>query len=96
MLSQPRMEIMDNAFGCSRATQVLMETPESVNLTEFHPRYNNKQTNLLVFTLEGHTHETTIKLKIADNKNLLEHFDVTTKLARTGSAQGSESGVLNR
>ena len=68
MTSQPRMDITDDAFGCSRATQVLTETPETVNLTEFHPRYNNEQTNLLVFTLEGHTHETTIKLKIANDK----------------------------
>ena len=42
MTSQPRMEITDNTFGYSRATQVLMETPETVNLTEFHPRYNNE------------------------------------------------------
>ena len=64
--------------------------------TEFCPRYNNKQTKLLVFTLEGHTHKTTIKLKIADKKNLQLHFDSTTKLARTGSAWGTESGALNR
>ena len=61
---------MNDAFGCSRATEVLMETAETLNLTEFHPRYNNKKTNLLVFTLEGHTHKSTIKLKIADEKNL--------------------------
>ena len=42
MMSQPRMEIMDDAFRCSRATQVHMETPETVNLTEFCPRYNNE------------------------------------------------------
>ena len=35
MMSQPRMEITDDTFRCSRATQVLMETPETVNLTEF-------------------------------------------------------------
>ena len=96
MMSQLRMEIINNAFRCSRATQVLMETPETVNQTEFHPRYNNEQTNLLVFTLEGHTCETTIKLKIADVKNLLKLFESTTKLARTGSAWGTESGMLNR
>ena len=66
------------------------------NLTEFHPRYNNEQTNLLVFTLEGHTCKSTIKLKTADEKNLQLLFDSTTKLARTGSAWGIESGVLNR
>ena len=66
-------------------------------VTEFHPRYNNKQTNLLVFTLEGHTHESTIKLKIADVKNLQLLNESTTKLAsRTGSAWGTESEVLNR
>ena len=65
-------------------------------LTEFHPRYNNEQTNLLVFALQGHTHETTVKLKIADVKNSLKLFESTTKLARTGSAWGTESGALNR
>ena len=73
-----------------------METSETVNLTEFHPRYNNKKLHLLVFALEGYTHEKTIKFKIADDKNLLKLFESTTKLARTGSAQGTESGVLNR
>ena len=63
------MEIMDDGFRCSRAMQVLMETPETVNVTGFHPRYNNECANLLVFTLEGQTCKTTIKLKIADDKN---------------------------
>ena len=42
MMSQPRMKIVDDAFRCSRATQVLMETPETGNLAEFCPRYNNE------------------------------------------------------
>ena len=47
--------------------------------------------------MDGCTCESTIKLKITDEKNLqLLHFDSTTKLARTGSAWGTESGVLNR
>ena len=54
---------MDDAFGCSRATQVLMETPETVFLTEFCPRYTNKQTNLLANALDGCKHESTIKLE---------------------------------
>ena len=37
MMSHPRMEMMNNAFGCSRATQVHMEDLRLVNLTEFHP-----------------------------------------------------------
>ena len=41
-------------------------------------------------------HKTTIELKIADNKNLLKFFDVTTKHTRTGSAWETESGALNR
>ena len=61
---------MNDAFGCFRATQVLVETPETVNLTEFHPRYTNEQINLLVNALDGYTCESTIKLKIADKKNL--------------------------
>ena len=41
-------------------------------------------------------HESTIKLKIADKKNSQLLTDSTTKLARTGSTWGIESGVLNR
>ena len=41
-----------------------------VPLTEFHPRHNNEQINLLVFALDGHTCKTTIKLKIAADRKL--------------------------
>ena len=37
MMSHPRMEMMNNAFGCSRATQVHMEDLRPVNLTRIHP-----------------------------------------------------------
>ena len=37
MMSCPRMEMMNDAFGCSRATQVHMEDLRLVNLTEIHP-----------------------------------------------------------
>ena len=37
MTSHPRMEMMNDGFGCSRATQVHMEDLRLVNLTEFHP-----------------------------------------------------------
>ena len=37
MTSHPRMEMMNDAFGCSRATQVSMEDLRLVNLTEIHP-----------------------------------------------------------
>ena len=88
---------MNHACGCSRETKVLMEIPETVSLTEFHPRYANKsKKNLLVNPLDGWMCESTIKLRIADQKNLLYLFDSTTKLARTGSEQGTNSGVLNR
>ena len=70
------------------------DPPHRTRLTEFCPRYNNEQTNLLIYTLEGHTHETTIKLIIADDKNLLKLFESIPKLARTGSAWETESGVL--
>ena len=33
---------MHNAFCCSRATQVLMKTLETVNLTEFYPMLDNE------------------------------------------------------
>ena len=41
-------------------------------------------------------HKSTIKFEIADKKNLQLLTDSTTKLARTGSAWGIESGALNR
>ena len=37
MTSRPRMEMSNNAFGCSRGTQVHVEDLRLVNLTEFHP-----------------------------------------------------------
>ena len=37
MMSHPRMEMMNDAFGCSRVTQVHMEDLRLVNLTENHP-----------------------------------------------------------
>ena len=40
---------------------------EEVTLTEFHPRHNNKLSNLLAFALDVHMHKTTIKLQIAAN-----------------------------
>ena len=52
--------------------------------------------NLLVNSLDGWMHESTIKLKITEDRNLQYHNDSTTKLARTGSAQGTELGALNR
>ena len=37
MTSHPRMEMMNDVFRCSRATQVCMEDLRLVNLTEKHP-----------------------------------------------------------
>ena len=37
MTSHPRMETTNDAFGRSRATQVRMEDPDAVNLTEKCP-----------------------------------------------------------
>ena len=37
MMSCPGMEMMNDAFGCSKATQVRMEDLRLVNLTEIHP-----------------------------------------------------------
>ena len=37
MTSCPRMEMMNDAFGCSRATQVHIEDLRLVNLTEICP-----------------------------------------------------------
>ena len=51
---------MTDTIGCSRATQMLMETPETVELTEFHPRQQNiiqvkgvNDSRLLVNALDG-------------------------------------------
>ena len=49
-----------------------MEIPETVNLTEFCPRYTNEQKNLLVNALDGCTCESTIKLKIADENTITQ------------------------
>ena len=37
MMSHPRMEMMNDTYGCSRATQVCMEDLRLVNLTEICP-----------------------------------------------------------
>ena len=37
MTSHPRMDMANDAFRCSRATQVHMEDMRLVNLTEKHP-----------------------------------------------------------
>ena len=42
-MSHPRMEMMNNAFGCSRATQVHMEDLRLVNLTEICPSRRGEQ-----------------------------------------------------
>ena len=52
---------MNDTFRCSRATQVLEESPETVNLTEFCPILYNEQFKLLAFTLDAQTHKTTIQ-----------------------------------
>ena len=43
MMSHPRMEMSNNAFGCSRATQVHMEDLRLINLTEFCPSRRDEQ-----------------------------------------------------
>ena len=43
MMSNPRVEMSNDAFGCSRATQVCMEDLRLVNLTEFHPSQRDER-----------------------------------------------------
>ena len=43
MTSHPRMETMNDAFECSRATQVHMEDLRLVNLTEICPSRRGEQ-----------------------------------------------------
>ena len=53
MMSHPRMEMMNDAFRCSRATQVHMEDLRLVNLTEYHPSQRVNDSRLLVNALDG-------------------------------------------
>ena len=53
MTSCPRMEMTNNTFGCSRATQVCMEDLRLVNLTEIHPSRRVNASRLLVNALDG-------------------------------------------
>ena len=53
MTSLPRMEITNNALGCSRATQVLMEYLRLVNLTVICPSQRVGHFKLLVNALDG-------------------------------------------
>ena len=53
MTSRPRMEMTNNTFGCSRATQVHMEDLRLVNLTEKCPSRRVNDLKLLVNALEG-------------------------------------------
>ena len=43
MTSCPRMEMMNDTFGCSRATQVHMEDLRLVNLTEKCPSQRDER-----------------------------------------------------
>ena len=43
MMSHPRMEMSNDAFGCSRATQLHMEDLTLVTQTEFHPSRRGEQ-----------------------------------------------------
>ena len=54
MMSCQRMEMMNDAFGCSRATQVRMEDLRLVNLAEICPsRRGVNDSWLIVNALEG-------------------------------------------
>ena len=43
MMSHPRMEMKNDAFGCSRATQVHMEDLRLVNQAEKRPKRRDEQ-----------------------------------------------------
>ena len=53
MTSRPGMEMTNDPFGCSRATQVHMEDLRLVNLTEIHPSRRVNASRLLVNALDG-------------------------------------------
>ena len=50
MMSHPRMEMSNDAFGCSRATQVCME---DLILTEFIQVEGMNEATFLVKALDG-------------------------------------------
>ena len=87
---------MTDAFCCSRATQVLMKTLETVNVTEICPMHDNEYSSFLVSTLDVQMLKTTIKLTIAVNKKLTNVDERATKLAGIGSAWGTGTEALNR
>ena len=53
MMSHPRMEMMNDTFGCSRATQVHMEDLRLVNLTEVCQVEGVNDSRLLDNALDG-------------------------------------------
>ena len=87
---------MDDAFRCSRAMQVLMDTPETVNLTDFVQGTTiNEQISLFSLWMDAiMRQQSNSKSLLTENLKLLN--ESITKLARTGFAWGTESGVLNR
>ena len=52
-MSRPRMERMNDAFGCSRATQMCIEDLRLANLTEFVQVKGVNNSRLLVNALDG-------------------------------------------
>ena len=53
MTSRPGMEMTNDAFGCSRATQVHMEDLRLINLTEIFQVEGVNASRLLVKGLDG-------------------------------------------
>ena len=43
VMSHPRIDMTNDAFGCSRTTQVHMEDLRLVNLTEIHPNQRGER-----------------------------------------------------
>ena len=52
MMSRPRMEMTNNALGCSRATQVHMGYLRLVNLTESKSKGWTLQSSLLMLWMD--------------------------------------------
>ena len=52
-MSHPRMERMNDAFGCPGATQMCIEDLRLVNLTEFVQVKGVNNSRLLVIALDG-------------------------------------------
>ena len=87
----------NDACGCSRATQVLKESLRLINLKGGFVLNTTMNDSISLLLLWMHTlTRQQSNLNCCQQKNVQNAFDSTTKLARTDTAWGTGSEVLNR